>query len=303
MGLSLLAFWGCFRKKAAISNLQDWLDKHYPNRFEVLSTGPDDAIRNMSFKVKRSLVAEKANPLVQAELKWDKRQPDFDLTTGRVDTVFAQAQTYFQDAQDLLRILKSQGFDKPCVSLKDGIATVILFHEATEEYRRECVLKLEKAFKSWPKSEEYGKEILLMGTDAYTNMPGEILPIDYFVGRAYLKQVTYRFQLSYNDEFDGENLMDNWIFNTASDQFNAAFEKARTEVENWAKTNYKPYFFMENSEFEQVSEKPLRYQFKFAFTHKKQAEDSTEYVEADGYFVVDFDMDKNEVLKIKIELN
>jgi hypothetical protein len=58
---------------------------------------------------------------------------------------------------------------------------------------------------------------------------------------------------------------------------------------------------MDETEFEQLSEKPLRYRFRFAFTEKQQAEDSTVYVEPDGYIVVDFDMYKQEALKIKVE--
>lgn len=301
VGLLLVFLSACFRKKTSISNLQDWLDKHYPSRFQVLSTSTDDAIRNLSFKVKNSLVAEKSNPLVQVKLKWDKRSPELNLTTGLVDTAFAQAQTYFQDAQDLLRALKTHGFEKPVVSIRNGTASMLLFHEATEEYRQECLTKLETVFHSWSKTEEYDKEILLLVKAGEASIPGEILPISYFMDGQYLKQVVYRFQLPYNQDFIAEKVSDNWSFNTASDQFTASYEKAKTSAETWATQHYKPSFFlMDETEFEQLSEKPLRYQFKFAFTEMKQAEDSTVYVEPDGYFMVDFDMEKSEAIKIKV---
>lgn len=299
VGLLALPFTACFRKKAGSRNLQQWLDRHYPGKFEVISTSTDDAIRNLSFKVKTSLVAEKANPLVQANIKWDKRAPDLNLTMGLVDTAFAQAETYFQDAQELLQILKTQGLERPCVSLKNRTATVLLCQQATEEFRQQCLAKIEKACRLWPKSGEYDKEILLMEKAAQANIPGEILPISFFMDRQYLKAVTYRFQLPYNQDFGGENLNENWSFNTASDQFTTAHEEARKAMETWAAQHYgKPYFLMDTSEFEQTSEKPLRYRFKFAFTHQEQPENSTDYVEPDGYFVVDFDMDKNEALAI-----
>lgn len=299
VALLVLPFTACFRKKAGSRNLQQWLDKHYPGKFEVLSTSTDDAIRNLSFKVKTSLVGEKANPLVQYYIKWDKRAPDLNLTTDLVDTAFAQAASYYQDARELLQILQAQGLEPPCVSLKNGTATILLFHEPTVEFRAQCLASIEKAFQAWPKSGSYDKEILLMEKAAQAGTAGEILPISYFMDRQYLKAVTYRFQLPYNQPFSGENLGENWSFNTASDQFAAAHEKARKAMETWAAQHYgKPYFVMDTSEFEQTSEKPLRYRFKFAFTHHEQPENSTDYVEPDGYFVVNFDIDKNEALKI-----
>lgn len=305
LGITLLAFWGCFRKKAAISNLQDWLDKHYPGRFEVLSTGPDDAIRNLSFKVKRSLVAEKANPLLQAQLKWDKRQPNFDLTTGMVDTVFAQAQTMLNDAQELHRLLQEKGFEKIATGIIKETAVVLLFEEPTNENRQRVLTQLQAVFESWPKSSDYDKQILLMPAAVRDSLPGEILPLSYFLegNGLYERQAFYSLLLPYNQAFVAKELNEDWLYNTQNEEFSKVPDKAKTAMEAWAKAHVKkPYFLMGTIQYEQISVQPLRFKFTFPFTDKshEEAVSQSRYVEPDGHFSVEYDVDKDMALKIEI---
>ncbi len=305
LGLLVLPFSACFRKKAAISNLQNWLDKHYPGRFEVLSTGPDDAIQNLSFKVKRSLVAEKANPLVQTQLKWDKRQPDFDLTTAMVDSAFAQTKTTLDDAQDLHRRLKEKGFEKIAVGIKKWTVVVLLFEEPTDENRHRLLSQLELVFGSWPKSSTYDKQILLMEAAAQDSLPGEILALSYFLegDGLYERQALYSLQLPHSQVFEAAELHEDWMYNTQNEQFSKVPDKAKSALETWAKQQVKqPYFLMETIESEQISLQPLRFRFRFPFTDKshEEAVSQSRYVEVDGHFSVDYDVDKDVALNIEI---
>lgn len=304
-GLLMLSVSACFRKKPGIGNLKDWLEMHYPGRFEVLSTGPDDAIRNLSFKVKKSLVAEKSDPLVQVQLKWDKRETGFGLTTAKVDSAFAQAKTFSKDAYELLSLLKKQGFDNMAAGIQNWTAMVLLFETSTPESRQERLRQLENAFSAWPKSGSYGKEVLLMEPAVKTELPGEILPLSYFLdgNGQFRKQATYSFYLPQNQELETENAAEIWQYNTLNDQFSPVFEQARSAMEAWAKKNVRqPYFLMETSEYEEISQQPLQYRFKFPFTDENQAEAASNgiYVEQDGYFSVVFDLEKNEAVKIEI---
>lgn len=59
LALILLIFAYCFRKKNSNPNLKSWLEEQYRGRFVVLDTQMSDPIKNLSFKVKNSVVAEK----------------------------------------------------------------------------------------------------------------------------------------------------------------------------------------------------------------------------------------------------
>ncbi len=305
LGLLLSPFSACFRKKAAIDNLQDWLDLHYPDRFQVLSTGPDDAIRNLSFKVKKSLVAEKSNPLVQAQLRWDKRQPNFSLSTAAVDDAFLQAQMALNDIQELNRLLKANGFDKSAVGSKNWTAIILLFETATPENRQQLSKRLEIVFEKWSKTEKYAKEILLMEPTSQDSLPGEILPLSYFLegNSQYGNQAIFRLQLTEIQSSTTNGQSEEWEFNTSNEQFDKALENARSALDAWAKEHVKqPYFLMEVSEYEQFSEEPLLFRFKFPFTDKDHTDaiSNSQYVEADGYFSMDFNMENNNAYHIEI---
>ncbi len=301
----MLSFSACFRKKSGAGNLQDWLEKHYPGRFEVLSTGADDAIRNLSFKVKKSLVAEKSNPLVQVLLKWDKRQPGLGLTTAAVDAAFAQAKTACEDARELVSMLKTHGFDNMAVGISNFTTMVLLFEESTAESRQERLQQLKTIFSAWPASGGYDKEILLMEPAEHVNLPGEVLPLSYFLegNGQFRNHATYTLYLA-NDKAGGPKHFDGiWQYNTRNEHFATVSGQARSAMEAWAKTNVKqPFYLLETSEYEQIGEQPLRYRFKYPFTHKNPQEAAPEgaYIEPDGYFVVEFDLEKNEVVGVRV---
>ncbi|MCB0707481.1 MAG: hypothetical protein KDC34_19335 [Saprospiraceae bacterium] len=301
----LLFFASCIRKKAEINNLQDWLEKHFPGRFQVLSTESDEAIRKMSFQVKKSVVAETASPLVQVQLKWDKRQPDFNLSPELVEAYFSKAQIAQTDAAALNQILKTHGFVNYSVGLKTGTATVLLFENSQPETRQEYLAQLEKVFANWPQLENYDKEILLMESGSESAIQDEILPLSYFLQNngQYRNQVEFSVYSAYDQVFTEKEYSGKWQFNTQSQRFSAAYSQAYAAMEIWAKEHVrKPYSMLEFSEYEEISQEPLAYRFKFAFTYENPdaAAALDVLAEPNGYFIVDFDIDRQTVLKINI---
>lgn len=71
----------CTRRETATDTLEYWLEKHFPGRFGLLDTQTEDPIRNLSFQVKRSVVADKSDPLV---LSGTTKPPDNRVIVRRL---------------------------------------------------------------------------------------------------------------------------------------------------------------------------------------------------------------------------
>ena len=305
LGLLLLLVSACFRKKAGAGNLQEWLELHYPGRFRVLSTESDDAIRQMTFQTKKSIVAETADPLVQAQIKWDKRQAEFGLSTASIEAAFAEAQRARSDAAEWNRALRELGLKHYALGLRDRNASVLLFDRNTPDLSRESLELLEKGLDRLPAAGSYEQEILLMDTTAGPVEDGAILPLSYFLegNGQYRKQVLYSLVIPPGRSIAQALLPENWQFNTRSDRFMAAYRQAYAAMESWAQEHVRePYRLLDLSESGEIGRQPLRYRFEFAFVSPEREEEAAdEALEPDGYFLVDYDLEGNTVLQINLK--
>lgn len=300
LGLLVFPFYQCKRKKTP--DLQAWLEHRYQGRFEVISTTTDDAIRNLSFKVKKSVVAEVANPMVQAVFRWDLRAVDLGLTAAEVDGAFANAATEWQDATALYEVLKKHGFENMAVSIRKGAATVFVFAEPSPEARHEQLVKLEQALADWPAASSYDKALALMEASEFDKEFQEIVPLSYWQPSNihYRKYLIFSVSCRYDRPFSANELEREWAFNTEGDRVLVFLEKARHAMKTWAMAHYKkPYHLLEVTESDWGGQGSTRLKFKFPFTDRPH-ENSDAEVSPDGYFVVDFDIDKQEVVKVTV---
>lgn len=300
--LLLLFFTQCVRKKAAEPNLQNWLDGHFPGRFQVLSTQTDDAIRNLSFKVKKSVVVEAADTMVQSLVRWDLRQPDLKLTNEGVIAQFERPAGEWEDAQSFLKTLKKNGFENISISVRNGRAVVLVFEEPTPERRHKRILQLEKALAEWPVSSNYDKELAFMDTTASEKDFGDFVALAYWeqADVPYQKQKVISVFCPYNDTFSAAEMGQTWGFNTGSDRFHIFYKKVREELEKWTERHFKnelePVFEM--IEVRQSGEAPLLLIFKIPFVDKSAESNGSDDSHL-GYFIIEFDVDGQEVKAIR----
>lgn len=297
----LLLFTQCSRKKTAAPNLPDWLENHFPGRFQVLSTQADDAIRNLSLKMKKSVVAEAADTMVQSLVRWDARQPDLKLTTEGVKAQFERAAEEWKDAQSFYKILKMNGFENISISVRDGEAVILAFEEPKPERRHELLFQLEKAHADWPQANNYDKELVFMDTVGGGNVVGDFVPLTFWMREevTYRKKMLFSVGCKYNEPFSAAALEQAWMFNTDSDRFSVFYEKVRVELEKWTAIHFKkkitPEF--ELVEVGQSGPSPILLQFKIpASENPSESGDSVQ--SPNGYFMVDFDVDAQGVSKI-----
>lgn len=300
LGLLAILFYQCKRKKAPVTDLQAWLETHYQGRFQVVSTTTDDAIRHLSFKVKKSVVAEAANPMVQAVFRWDKREQDLGLTTAEVDTAFANAAVEWQDATALYAVLKKHGFENTAVSIRKGMAVVLVFAEPTPQVRHEQLFRFEKALADWPAADRYDKELAFMEPSEWGREFQETVPLTYWEpsGLHYRKHLVFNVFCQHDRPFSAKELGRAWAFNTQGDRFLVFLEKAREAMNSWAEQHYKkPYHLLEMSEYDPGGPGSTSLKFKFPFTDQP-VESLDADISPDGYFVVDFDIDKQAVVAV-----
>jgi hypothetical protein len=304
-GLLLLLFASCFRKKTAAPNLQDWLETNYPGRFRILSTQTDDAIRNLSFKVKKSLVAEQSDTMVQALLKWDVRQTDLGLTKAMVEGTFAGAARELSDAKTLFRAVKAAGFDNVAASVNNWTATILIFAEPTPEHRRQSLALAEKAFAQWQREASYDLAVVYVEPDETGKHFREVVPASFWAQHSseYLPSFLFQLTCPHSRQFVAADLAGEWKFNTESHRYKEYSGQVRSAVEAWTPKHLKqPFTMLSISEIEQTGHDPAVITFRYPFVKKATAETAASSFEEepDGYIVADFDVDNGKMGSINI---
>jgi hypothetical protein len=303
-GLLILLFTQC-RKKPKTPDISDWLEKEYPNRYEVLATYTDDIIRNLSFSIKHSIVAEKSNPMVQTKLHWNANFEDLKLTKGIVDSSFMNAKSDYEDAQSLYKILHNQGLTNISLSIKNGSAMVMIFAEPTPEHRKKSLELLEPCFNQWAKTADYDISISYEEPSEKDKHFKEIVPLLYWhqSSAQYMGMMLYSTFSLAEKVFSAKEMDKYWAYNTESNRFSKCIEHAQKEAEKWASEHIKrPITFLETSEFTQNEKNTVLVNFKFPFIYQsnKPVQDAA-LIEKDGYITLeDYNAEKNTFGQIKL---
>lgn len=298
-GLVILLFTQC-RKKNQTPNITNWLEKEYPNRFEVLDTYTDDIIRNLSFSIKHSIVAEKSNPMVQAKLHWNANFEDLKLTKGIVDSAFINAKSDYEDAQTLYKILHNHVLKDVSVSIKSGIAMVLIFAEPTPEHRQMSLNILEKCFAQWQKSAEYDINVSYLEPSEKNKAFKEIVPLLYWSQSysEFQRNMLYWTFCPLPERFSAKKLAHNWRLNTGSNRFMVRVESARKEAQTWASEHLKrPFTILDTVEFDQSYKNINLVNLKFPLAYKGEIGKT---IEIDGYISMDYEVERNTFGRIKL---
>lgn len=287
-------------------NLEDWLEKEFPNRFHVLDTFTDDIIGNLSFSVKTSIISEKSNDLIQSSLKWDKRLENFGLSKTKLDSAFSKAKREYSDAQSLIKTVHENGLKETSIGIGNGTVFVLIFAEPSQVHRKNSLDILQKSFVEWQKKGEYDRSICYIEPSEKDKNFKEIVPLLYWrqSGNEFLKYMLYSTVCPYNETFSASKVGKNWGYNTASNRFLKTVEEAKKIADKWASVHLKPPFeILKTAEFNQIKDNPTIINIKFPFTNKPKEAESTDYIiETDTNISLDFNVENNSLVgKIKME--
>lgn len=289
---------GCRRKKPNTSTLSGWLEVNYPGRFTVMSTEISDPVRNLSFQVKNSVVAENSDTLVQTIVHWDKRQPDLGITKSGIDSAFVKAARETKDARALLDALHNAGFEHIAAGIYRGTASVMLYEEPTPVRRKECLAGIAQALSNWPALSEYDLEISFQ--EPYNDgveFKG-VAPVSYLAqsGSLPLKQKIFILNCQQPFTFDAKKSEKEWLFNTNSQRMDAFIEQARQAAEAWRDQHVKNATILSISEYSHPEPNDTHVNLKFFINFKKH---STDPDQADGAISCDVNVDTKTVEQIK----
>jgi len=303
VGLALFLF-GCFRKKNAAPSLAGWLEQHFPGRFQIVNTYTSDPIRHLSFQVKRSVVAERSQPLVQAVFHWDKRQPDVWMSVSAVDSAFAKAAAELPDAQAFQSALKTAGFERVSVGIHRGTAQVLIFEEPTPEHRRHSLKLVKNALAHWSAGAGYDLHLTYVEPAEYGVHFQEIVPLDYWEtpGSLQLGRIIFWQSCRQPYQFDPAKMERDWQFNTDSKRFEQHIEQARNLTKEWAAEHLKqPYTLLATAEFGQDERHTTQVEFKFPYTTEplKEGSEGASEEHISGYLVTRYDVDNRTFSPVK----
>jgi hypothetical protein len=302
-GFIILLFTQC-QKKPKSPNISDWLEKEYPNRFQVLDTYTDDIIRNLSFSIKHSIVAEKSNPLVQAKLHWNANFEDLKITREIVDSTFIDAKKDFEDAQTLYKILQNQGLTGISISIKNGSAMVLIFAEPTPEHRKKSLELLERGFNQWAKTKDYDISISYEEPSENGKHFKEIVPLLYWYQSSaeYMGMLLYSTFSLAEKTFSAKEMDKYWQYNTESNRFKQCIEQARKEAEKWAAEHIKrPFTLLKTTDSRQNEKNKTLVNIKFPIVYNPIKEgESSKVMEIDAYISMDYEVEKHAIGQIKL---
>lgn len=296
--LAFLIF-SCFRKKKPAPNLADWLEKNFPNRFKIVDTQTEDVFRNLTFQKKKSVVADRADSLLQIQIRYDLRDADLGIAAAEIDELVAAAKPDLAASRDLFLVLENAGFQKVSASIRHGEAVVLFFENPTSELRKQVLKDLKTAFSGWSAAKNYGLSVVFMEPAVFQTEFSDIVPLAHWV-RAdswQSRKTVVSLRVGEGYVFD-KKLEKEWQFNTDSDKFSEVLARARPIFQSWAEAHFHRKLVMQPiSEIAPLGEK-LGAWMKFSFAENSD-ENSPVVCRVAGEFLLDEDAFQN--LKIAEE--
>jgi hypothetical protein len=289
---------GCSKKEKPPANLTEWLERNFPNRYEVVASHMSDPIRNMSFKVRKSVIADKADTLLQVQVTWDKRDPNLGLSAEDLASRFEAAKKTLANARSLSAALKSAGLAKYSAGIRNGDAVILLYLPPTPKNRKNVLQPLKKAISQWPAASAHGLGIYFMEPSTFRKEFAEIVPLSYWVSLDNRQARNTILSAHFRDPqlFDPKKGEGIWVLNTESDLLLRWTEQARPVAEKWANTQLKRKIHLLPTSEQEPLRKKLGVRLSFPYAYGPQETDK-----AAAYVVGEFLLDKNVFEPLKIE--
>ncbi len=270
LAIGLLIF-SCTRRKKAPGNISEWLEVHFPGRFDVVDTRTSDPIKNLSFKVKKSVIAEKSDSLLQIELTWDAREPNLGLSVEKIESLLQEAKPALADTRELLSLVKATDLSGASVSVDRGDACVLVFEEPTPEQRKKVLNTLKSVYESWEAAGQNRLWLIFMEPSVKGIEFAEIVPLVHRVrpDSWQIRHTLVDLIIEPGTDFNVTKLNQQWRFNTNSDRLLAWLDKARPIAEQWASEHLKKkVYFNTQSEYTAL-EKQLGAELRFPFSYQE----------------------------------
>jgi hypothetical protein len=303
---AILSFFGCLKNKSKTpKNVEAWLELHFPQKFDVLSSGSNFDIVNFFTGKRQSVLADRADSTLQFVIYWQKGSEDFGLTDSTVEQEYQAAKTNTQRARDFHKRLKNKGLEQFSIGMNGDQAYLLIYEEPSRAARTQALAIL--------------KSVL----DAQQELPADQFQISYMEPAAYqieFKEIIPNWNWKRPDgwyhnncilslDFDAtkgikpEKLGRLWTINTSSERTTPYQEDAFKYASEWAAQHLsKPYYLEpEMVEFSALDNMSIRFRFPYYKTKPETEGDSTSTAEPIGWVAVHYQAEEKKCTKISKE--
>ena len=305
MATMLISLFGCFKKKEMKNDLPSWLEKNFPGQLEVAENIINLDLKNLYYKKKSSIVADRNDPEVQIIVTWYKEQEGLGISADEIKASLDKSRNEVAAGRNLLKALKQNGLEKISVGVIEMAAYILIYKEPEPALRKEYLGKILSTFDALPDHEQTSIWIEFMEPAAYQEQFKDIILLGYWNrGGAYhddKKIMSLDFEWSEALEVDVLNT--GWAINSSSLRSTGYREEAYKAALAWAEKNLPSPFYLEQDQMVGIGpddEDPLALTFDFPFYETKPDTSVLGYEEnALGYVNGVYHTEKRTFTKIK----
>ncbi len=298
----MFLLFGCFNNA---NTLQGWLDKNFPNQYEVVETRMDILPSIYKEKKRDSVVALKTDPEVQFEIRWYKNAPELRVTKDEIESATAQSKKEATQSRQLFQAVQKNGTARMSVAIIESAAYFLVYEEPTPENRKKYLQQVLATIEQQPDHAQTSIFVEFMDDSVYHQEFKDIVPKGYWnrTDKHNEHHNTVSIDFEWKPGLTVETLMPGWEVNTASDRCFVYMADAYQVASQWAEKNSTAPYYIEPSHFVQYDidqHDPMAIHFNFPYFTSRPLEDGTDYASKQKGFITGvYQVDQKSFTKIK----
>jgi len=274
MASLLSTLFGCFQKKEKKNDLPTWLETNFPGQLEVAGNIINVDLKNLYYKKKTSMVADKHDPEVQIVVNWYKAQPGLGVTKEEVQASLIKSRKEVAEGRSLFKALKEKDLGKFSVGVIEMAAYILIYEEPTPELRKDYLGKIMATLDAMPDHKQTSIWIEFMEPAVYQERFKDIVTLDYWNRGDTFHEDKKILSLDYewSPGLEAEIMNTKWTINASSARSTGYREEAYKLALTWAQKNLPSPFYLEEVQMVGMGvddEDPLSLEFDFPYYSSK----------------------------------
>ena len=301
----IFSLFGCFQKKKQPENLTDWLEINFPDQLVVVNNIVNLDLKNLYYKKKETIVADKNDPEVQIKITWHKSETGLDLNKEEIQTAWDKSKKEVAAARTIFSALREKGLDRFSVGVIDMAAYILIFEEPTPAVRKKYLEQILATLDTRKETTQTSIWIECMEDSAYAEEFKDIIPYGYWQrpDRYHTDRKIMSLDFEWSPGLKADVLMTGWTISTMSERSFVFMHEAYSIASVWATKNLPSPFYLEPVQMVRIGpdeDDPLAIEYDFPYYASKP--DTTE-VESQpeplGYISGSYQTDQKVFTKIK----
>jgi hypothetical protein len=247
----LLPLPGCKKKNMAKKEtLETWLERHFPDQFDVDRNLRDLQPRHFFEKKITSIVSAKADSIVQFEVTWYKTMEGLGINVEEITELAERRKAETAKAREWYKVLEQNGLQRFSVGVIEQAMYILPYGPADPTTRLRNLEIVMKALDSGH-GDQTSIFIQCMEDSTYREEIGEIIPFGYWRRKDtyHDDHNPFKIDFEYSGNHQVTDINDHWQFNTMSKRSHGFRDRIFPDVEKWANANLKPPYYVEPDQY------------------------------------------------------